>query len=1174
MTVINTNTAAINAQYNLSKVQSAMDDAMSALSSGKRITSAADDAAGLSIVTRMESQVRGLNQAMRNAADGQSMVDTAEGAMDEMTNMLQRMRELALQAANGSNTDVDRAALNAEVDQLKDEIDRIVGTTTFNGKSLLSGEMSASLQIGVNEGETLSFDIGNMSTAALGSLSGAAPASGVTSAQFNGVEANSTVTQLRFDGTDTYTFKLSVDLGNTTGANNEAGMDTFEITASVAGNDASDVAAAINAAIRDTVLDADGGQEAPANAARFVSVSSVNNVVTIENLYGGDISVSRVGDNHLSEGGGKIEFTSIKADDNVNNPSDNTVLGSNEGRKIAFSNGGGDAGEGVAGTAETQVINVTDNLEQLTGQFSSDSLKLTIGDYELFTDATGVANAAALAAAFNADNVATVAAMTDAGITISSAGDNLTVAWTDVGDQRAVTLSNVTDAVETDPLHANYVEGQDEVSTSANYDRLTYSGLELRADTYKFTYTLDDTSTKTLEVEMTGVPSMSKLANLFNEAAEAEGVPFEFSEEAADILLVKATVPGAAEFDAELGIANPAVADFTLYQGVTNEIATYAAADVDLSAELAYEVAVTGRGSLEITANYSGGDINDLVSALNNSATFQDFELDASTNDAGDLIITSSSGEDETITFSIAGVAVAAVVADSQDGGTDIDVTDALYTLGTVTDEYVEASDAGLTQAANEVQVLELAAVAAEDFAEMTGTAMTLSIGGETLTVNLQSWIDTHNSGQNLADIADLVQAIQDAAGYGAMDWEVSAVGTDELTFTWKDTGPVSGNISIAGLHSTPKATDDADAGGTPGVDAVPGNEDLQGAIMAISPDRADTYAFSLDGTDLQFTYDGTANGLQNFASYIQGKMDLADPNNWAVDAESGSISIAKLDNTSFGISNFSSVGSGRMQAVNWDGQAPADGEYMAILDDTRVDTSATTEGAGFATETKVSMTFDANDIYSFNITDGVATATIKSVGTGTEAGSGDIGDLAVAVETALQRSGLHTAVSVALGAGENELVLTHSLGSQIDITNFKSEKSGIVEVRGVQNTEGYAKFLDDGGSAEDLSRVSEINLGTADGAEAALDIIDRALEDITAQRSELGAVSNRLDHTISNLGNIVVNTEAAQSRIEDADFAAETGNLTKAQILSQAATAMLAQANASKQSVLSLLQG
>ena len=156
MTVINTNTAAINAQYNLSKVQSAMDDAMSALSSGKRINSAADDAAGIAISSRMEAQVRGLNQAMRNAADGQSLIDTAEGAMDEISNMLQRMRELAIQSANDTNSDSDRDALNLEIDALIAEIDRVVSTTAWNGKNILDGSAELNFQIALRKYKIIS----------------------------------------------------------------------------------------------------------------------------------------------------------------------------------------------------------------------------------------------------------------------------------------------------------------------------------------------------------------------------------------------------------------------------------------------------------------------------------------------------------------------------------------------------------------------------------------------------------------------------------------------------------------------------------------------------------------------------------------------------------------------------------------------------------------------------------------------------------------------------------------------------------------------------------------------------------------------------------------------------------------------------------------------------------
>ena len=189
------------------------------------------------------------------------------------------------------------------------------------------------------------------------------------------------------------------------------------------------------------------------------------------------------------------------------------------------------------------------------------------------------------------------------------------------------------------------------------------------------------------------------------------------------------------------------------------------------------------------------------------------------------------------------------------------------------------------------------------------------------------------------------------------------------------------------------------------------------------------------------------------------------------------------------------------------------------------------------------------------------------------------------AINAALDRVGLGVnvggTIEATIGApltdSENiieSISLVDTSGKEVTISNFRSDNSGIASVTSAASTtDGINRYLDDGnGTSSEV--VANIDVSTQDGAASALDIIDRALDDINIERAELGAVSNRLDHTISNLGNIVVNTEAAQSRIEDADFAAETGNLTKAQILSQAATAMLAQANASKQSVLSLLQG
>ena len=169
---INTNVASLNAQRNLGSTQSSLAKSMQRLSSGLRINSAKDDAAGLAISDRMTSQIRGLNQAVRNSNDGISLAQTAEGAMQESTNILQRMRELAVQSANDTNSSSDRASLQAEVNQLKQELTRIAETTTFNGKNLLDGTLSsAQFQVGANANETISFSINSAKAVDLGNNS-------------------------------------------------------------------------------------------------------------------------------------------------------------------------------------------------------------------------------------------------------------------------------------------------------------------------------------------------------------------------------------------------------------------------------------------------------------------------------------------------------------------------------------------------------------------------------------------------------------------------------------------------------------------------------------------------------------------------------------------------------------------------------------------------------------------------------------------------------------------------------------------------------------------------------------------------------------------------------------------------------------------------------------------
>ncbi|MDE5054774.1 flagellin [Niallia taxi] len=164
---INHNIAALNTYRQLSSATNAQSKSMEKLSSGQRINRAGDDAAGLAISEKMRGQIRGLDQASRNSQDGISLIQTAEGALNETHAILQRMRELAVQGGNDTNTSDDRTQIQTEIDQLTKEVDRIANTTEFNTQNLLGGSFSATLQVGANDGQTINFSISKMDSTGL-----------------------------------------------------------------------------------------------------------------------------------------------------------------------------------------------------------------------------------------------------------------------------------------------------------------------------------------------------------------------------------------------------------------------------------------------------------------------------------------------------------------------------------------------------------------------------------------------------------------------------------------------------------------------------------------------------------------------------------------------------------------------------------------------------------------------------------------------------------------------------------------------------------------------------------------------------------------------------------------------------------------------------------------------
>ena len=857
---------------------------MEQLSSGKRINSAGDDAAGIAIAARMESQVRGLNQAMRNAADGQSLVDTSEGAMDEISNMLQRMRELSLQSASDTVSTQDRANLDNEVDQLVLEIDRITTTTTFNGKNLLDGTAGAqTLQIGYMGGETLSFTVGNMSSTALGTTLTAAASNAVTSNTAQGAAAVPTIAQLAFNGNDSYGFTLTVGDG-------ASGTDALTIAgATVSAGSASDVAAKINAAIATAVSNntmTSGAATAAANG----------NVVTITNALGDSIDVSAF----TSAANGTASYASVTG-------AGTSKLLNDAAPVAALNNTGGGAATAATGTLTLQ-----------TGKDYSFTVNGTnINVTKLGTTTTEAALLAELKTAIGAGS----AASTVSGQAFSLADSS--------GKEIAITNFQSTSAA----------------AGSAGSMALTVR-VDANSNTPSNTFAVGGSDTT--DVDGTDIVQLS------------------FSEAEADY-------------------------------GFKIDTVAFTVATASASKTLAEALAITR-------------------DAINADST-------------------------------ISAIATARVV----DGKLEIENTQAAATAITI-DTFTSTGKAAIVAGTATLGSTDL--VTAQQASTTTGTEATVS------------------------------------------ETTMSFSQDDEYSFK------IGGTLVTASV-----------SGG-----------DLGAMVSAVNSQSSTT---------------GVTGSVSN------GDLLLTN-------AAGGAIAITE----------FASAGTGIATAATAAGQGGS-----ATLSDTAAVTGAATAAAGKATATTMNLSMDATDNVTFQVSDGQTNAVVRL----TSFSITDNAAMLAEIQSALTNSG--SDITAAAANGTAPIILTNATGGKIDLTKFTSDGSGVLTAS-PGSEQGVGKILDDTGTSASQSAVAAIDIKSSAGATIAIATIDRALEQINAQRAELGAISNRLDHTISNLGNVVINTEASQSRIQDADFAKVTGDLTKSQIMSQAATAMLAQANASKQGVLSLLQG
>lgn len=427
--VINSNIPSLNSQRQLVKSGMEQDQAMERLSSGKKINTAADDAAGLAISNRQTAQIRGLDRAVANANDGVSMIQTAEGALDETTNILQRMRELSIQSANGIYSDSDRATLDAEVQQLKSELDRIADTTSFNGQNLLDGTLGeVELQVGAQANQTIGFEIGAVDTASLGgggvdlagsSLSVTMAAMSVTGAvTINGVVlTGASINAAASINTDTLVDVLSV--GGVTAS-------TFvDQTATKEGNGVLSGAATLSIAL--TTSDGDK------NIYEIQNTSSMDELVdAINEAAGGSLTASLDEDGHLN----------IAATDNTalvqmgtTGVSVSLVAGFTDSLLTASIGFSSDDGEGVtisygtAADAGKLGISERDDAGVVTGVAATVGRELREG--ELTINGVEIGGSTSSAVSHYADAINEKSAETGVVATINTAGTILTLSSVD-----------------------------------------------------------------------------------------------------------------------------------------------------------------------------------------------------------------------------------------------------------------------------------------------------------------------------------------------------------------------------------------------------------------------------------------------------------------------------------------------------------------------------------------------------------------------------------------------------------------------------------------------------------------------------------------------------------------------------------------------------------------------
>ena len=1111
MSVINTNVKSLVAREALSQNNRAMSTAMERLSTGKRINSAADDAAGLSISSKMTSQVRGLQMAVKNANDAISITQTAEGAMTEISTILQRMRELSVQAASDSNDASDRVTLQAEVTQLSDEIDRIATTTQFNGINVLDGGFSdKQFQIGANAGQTMDISVGSMQASVLGVASSNASSSASSSSSSSsgvvvaaaGAAATATTANLSFGAlatdqdSDTITFTLTDGVSGLTGSVTAAldmadpfsrsdFVDTLNLSLAQSSVDTSITGLSAEAATLDTTLAANYddlkfsikiGDNDTANIDILARLTELGTVGTSTTLT----SMAAAIQTDVRAAFGDTENASITVA--VAAAGDRFTVTDAEGRAIEVTQG---AGTGFL--FDTDAANSTAPLTSVATTQNNVSAAWSGDEIVLSNTAGGKLTVNAFSSA------ATTTYMTFA----PAADQNLQVPDPVIFATAATSNINGDDAA----LFTGVVE---ESAIAIAFSNRTMGGAEGAAQNYTFALTNGEgDSYFSATFDLASTASDAAIATAFRNALSA-GLAASFVDAQIDI----------GEFDIE-------------FSGSTLQITN------NKGRALSVEDFASTAGTITVTPLNEIGSAETLASTQN---LFSETRITLGSNILGVSVGSSGAG----FAFHVDG--------------------QLMFTAGNA-----------LAQINNRGSATTGAAFATAVQTMLQAASATLAVAGVTTssTIDVSTFTARFDEATNELVIADS-KGRDFSFGLAANN---TLLGTGHVLAVDNTQAAATNNVTIK-----------TDMSNIVQGDVYEGTE-----VTLTMNQTSQTFGFSVNGVALAATaYDSSAafggsameiamNGLMDAlnADYV-GQVFEYEVNGAEIKIlhrEGGDVSISGLTTSGVNDDAFRLTIAGKTTDQG--------ATVIAQQNDVYATGGSTASAEGvLASATSADITFSGDDIYSMTINNGTSDYTLSSAVLDLDSSTSRQA-FANSLNTALSGSNITAAMDT-----NGVLTLSRADGGSVGLASFTSMGSSTATFTpttgqgDATSLAGTGNLLDSSVSSSSAASssgssgsVAQVSVLTSDDATAALATIDDALTYVNAERSKLGAIENRLGHTIDNLSNVITNTEASRSRIMDTDYGVETAELARSQIIQQAATAMLAQANQSTQSVLSLLQ-